>query len=75
MSPPSLRGNRTRVQVMVTLSPEALAAVDDLANRSGSSRSALVEMLIRDTCRDDRDDEPSPKSSPKARLTARGRRA
>lgn len=39
---------RRRVAVNFTLSPEAVALLAGLAERSGQSRSATVERLVRD---------------------------
>jgi predicted transcriptional regulator len=38
---------RKRPMVTVTLSPEAVERLDEIARRSGSTRSATVEALVR----------------------------
>ena len=40
---------RKRPPVHLSLSPEALAVLDDLATRNGVTRSAMVERLVRES--------------------------
>jgi metal-responsive CopG/Arc/MetJ family transcriptional regulator len=48
MSGPTIpRSQRHRRAVEVTLSPEALDRLDEIARRSGTSRSGAVEALVR----------------------------
>ena len=46
---------RKRPVVQLTLSPDAIARLDEMAVRCGETRSGMVERLIRDT------DLPRPK--------------
>ena len=45
---PYSNNRRTRPMVTITLSPEALARLDRLAERRGMTRSAMVEYLVRE---------------------------
>ena len=45
---PYSNNRRTRPMFTMTLSPEALARLDRLAERRGMTRSALVEYLVRE---------------------------
>jgi predicted transcriptional regulator len=40
---------RNRPMIMVTLSPDAVKRVDEIADRTGRSRSATIEALIMAT--------------------------
>ena len=46
-TPTTPNGRRKRPMVPLTLSPEALARLDDLAAERGQTRSGAVEALIR----------------------------
>jgi predicted transcriptional regulator len=46
-TPTTPNGRRKRPMVTLTLSPEALARLDDLAAERGQTRSGAVEALIR----------------------------
>jgi hypothetical protein len=43
-----LNARRSRPAKIITLSPEAWARLDEMARRRGSSRSATVELLVRE---------------------------
>jgi hypothetical protein len=50
---------RKRPVVQLTLSPEAIARLDEMATRCGETRSGMVERLVQDA------EMPRPKSAGK----------
>ena len=46
-TPTTLNARRTRPMVTITLSPDAIARLDEIAAARGQTRSGAVEQLIR----------------------------
>jgi predicted transcriptional regulator len=46
-TPTLTNDKRTRPMITITLSPEAIARLDEIAEARGTSRSGAVEQLIR----------------------------
>ena len=46
-TPTTPNAKRSRPMVTITMSPEALARLDDIAAERGQTRSAAVEALVR----------------------------